>query len=128
VKVEPATEGRGEKSLDDIRRPVRWPDAAHLDGESGTVSTAELHERRATYTGPYPRRSTWLRGRKARQGHPRLVSFWLLRLQSDRSMKIDVDGFHLEQLGRVERGHPDGGPALVMDFARKKDHVIVWTE
>jgi hypothetical protein len=54
--------------------------------------------------------------------------FWLLRFQSDKSMKINVDGFRLEQLGVSNDDIQMAGPALVVDLAREKAHVIVWTE
>jgi hypothetical protein len=129
VTVEPATQGRAEQSLADIRKRFEGQVPLIAIGEHGTVSTAELQHRKATYAGTLPE-TLYLVAWK--EGEDKLLRisfpFWLLRLQSEKSMKIDIDGFQVEQLGVTNEDIQMAGPALVLDGARDKSHVIIWTE
>jgi hypothetical protein len=129
VKVEPATGGRAEVSIAEIRQRFEGEVPLIALGEHGAVSTAELQRRRATYTGPLPETLHLVAWKKGEDNLVRLsFPFWLLRFQSDKSMKINVDGFQLEQLGVSNEDLQMAGPALVLDLERDKTHVIVWTE
>jgi hypothetical protein len=129
VTIEPASGGRAEESLADVRKRFEGQTPLIEITPGGTVSTAELQRRRATYAGPLPETLylvAWSEGDEKiiRISFP----FWLLRLQSEKSMKIDIDGFQMEQLGVTNEDIQMAGPALVLDGARHKSHVILWTE
>lgn len=129
INIEPAAEGRAEQSLAEIRKRFEGQVPLIALGENDAVSTAELQRRRATYSGALPE-TLFLVAWK--EGEDKLVRvsfpFWLLRFQSDKSMRIDVDGFRVEQLGVSNEDIQMAGPALVLDLDRKKTQVVIWTE
>ena len=129
VTVDDATEGRAEQSLAKVRQRFDGQVPLIAIEENGAVSTAELQRRRATYTGTLPETMQLVAWKEGEDKIVRIsFPFWLLRFQSDKSMKIDVDGFRLEHLGVSNEDIQMAGPALVIDLAREKAHVIVWTE
>lgn len=129
VKVEDATPAAARDQFERVR--ARFEGQAPLIevGEHNTVSAAELHRRRASYTGPLPENLTLM---VWDQGEDKVVNltfpFWMLRFQSDKAMKIDVDGFRLDQLGVSNEDIQMAGPALVLDLHKDDVRVLMWTE
>lgn len=129
IKVEPAAEGHAEQSLAELRKRFDGQVPLIALGENNSVSTAELQRRKASYAGPLPEAMHLVAWKEDDERLVRITfPFWLLRFQSNKSMKINVDGFRVEQLGVSNEDIQMAGPALVLDLQREKTHVIVWTE
>ena len=129
VKVEDTTPAAARDRFEHVR--VRFKDQSPLIevGDHNAVSAAELLRRRASYTGPLPERLTLM---VWDEGEDKVVNltfpFWMLRLHNDKTMKIDVDGFRLDQLGVSNEDIQMAGPALVLDLHKDDVHVLIWTE
>ena len=129
VKVEDTTPAAARDRFEHVRARFQGQTPLIEVGEHNAVSAAELHRRRASYTGPLPERLTLM---VWDEGEDKVVNltfpFWMLRFQSDKAMKIDIDGFKLEQLGVSNEDIQMAGPALVLDLHKDTAHVLIWTE
>lgn len=129
IKVEPAAEQRAERTIADVRGRFAGQTPLITVDENNAVSTAELQRRRATYSGALPETLHLIAWQ---QNDDKLIRvsfpFWMLRFQSDKSMRINVDGFRVDHLGVSNEDLQMAGPALVLDLDRETTHVIMWTE
>ena len=122
-----AQHGSAERSLAEVRPRFAGQTPLITVDENNAVSTAELQRRRATYSGALPETlhlMAW------KQSDDKLIRvsfpFWMLRFQSDKSMRINVDGFRVDHLGVSNEDLQMAGPALVLDLDREhdaRDHV-----
>jgi hypothetical protein len=129
VKVQDAVPASAAASFDEIRR--RFDDQPPLidPKATGRASVAELERRRATYNGPLPETLRVLVWDKGEGKLVRLaLPFWLMRFQRDHSMRVDVEGFSLEDLGVSMEDVRLAGPALVLDHDDKRTRILLWTE
>ncbi len=129
VKVEQAAPAAARERVQEVRARFAGETPLIAIGDHDIVSTAELQRRRASYSGPLPE---YMKLLIWNEGDDHIVSltfpFWLLRLKPDATMKIDVDGFRMDQLGVSNEDIHMAGPALVLDLHNAKAHVLVWTE
>lgn len=129
VELKEATPASAANELDEVRlrfagqAPLIDPDA------QGRAAIAELERRRATYNGPLPDTFRIVVWDKREQQVARLsLPFWMLRLQSSDSLRLDLDGIDLGRLGVTVEDLRLAGPALVLLHEDESSRLIVWTE
>lgn len=129
VKVQDATPAVAEATFADIEHRFAGQPPLIDPKASGRAVIAELERRRAAYSGPLPETLRLLVWDKREDRVVRLsFPFWLLRFQSDQSMKVNVEGFSFEDLGVSMEDVRLAGPALVLDHADGKSRVMMWTQ
>lgn len=129
VQVSSAPAESATAAFDEIRRRFEGQTPLIDPSASGGTAIAELERRRAAYTGPLPDSFRLVVWDKREQRLARLsFPFWMLRFQGDETLRINVDGFSLDELGVTAEDIRLAGPALILDRENAKGRVIVWTE
>jgi hypothetical protein len=129
VKVQDAAPVAATASFDEIRARFQGQLPLIDPAASGRAVVAELERRRSAYRGPLPESLHLLVWDKDEGKVVRLtIPFWLLRFQSDQSMRVDVEGFSLQELGVSMEDVRLAGPALVLDHEERNSRILMWTE
>jgi hypothetical protein len=129
VDIRDAPAASAEAEFDEVKRRFEGQAPLIDPNAEGREKIAELERRRATYSGPLPEQFKLLVWDKREKRLVRLsFPFWMLRLQSDESVRINVDGFDLDTLGLDKEDLRLAGPALVLSIEDGGSRVLVWTE
>lgn len=129
VQVSEAPAESAAAAFDEVHRRFEGQVPLIDPSAGGRAAIAELERRRASYSGPLPQSFKLVVWDKREQRLARLsFPFWMLRFQSEESLRINVDGFSLDRLGVTVEDVRLAGPALVLDREDETSRVLVWTE